>query len=226
MTSRCEPSHGAKRYLDAKRALGFVLISGFGQSHRSVVWQVWLRSGYDSFMIYKREKRPVLDIPWTLTDRLVMTVGMVSLVVVVALPVFAWSGLPDRVPIHFGVSGEPDRWANRNMVWFLPVIGLITCFPMAVLTRYPHIYNYPWTITEENAPALYHLSRSMLIWLSAECALLFVYIEWAMLRTSTGEMDGMDVLAMPLILLVIFGTMGYFMYASWRTATPASGRSS
>lgn len=66
----------------------------------------------------------------------------------------------------------------------------------------------------------------MLLWLNAECALLFAYIEWAMLRTSTGEMDGLGMLALPLMILLIFGTMGYFMYASWRTARPVSDRSS
>lgn len=32
--------------------------------------------------------------------------------------------LPERIPIHFGVTGDPDGWAAREMIWLLPAIGL------------------------------------------------------------------------------------------------------
>ncbi len=42
----------------------------------------------------------------------------------------AWFLLPDRVPMHFGASGEVDRWGSRteSVVW----MGLMTVF-MALL---------------------------------------------------------------------------------------------
>ncbi len=40
----------------------------------------------------------------------------------------AWPHLPAEIPVHFGVDGRPDRWAERNPYsWFaLPMVGLLT----------------------------------------------------------------------------------------------------
>lgn len=37
-----------------------------------------------------------------------------------------WPDVPDRVPVHFGASGDPDRWAERSVLsWFgLSLVGL------------------------------------------------------------------------------------------------------
>ena len=161
-------------------------------------------------------RRPVLDIPLTRTDRVVAVVGVIGTVLLVALPVFAWSGLPDEVPIHFGISGDPTSWADRRMIWFLPALGLILTSSMALLARYPHVYNFPVPVTDENAPQLYRLSRSMVIWLAAEIAVFFAFIEWTMLRTATGNAEGLVSIFVPLYLVLVFGTIGYFMYATFR----------
>ena len=167
-------------------------------------------------MSYRPGERPVLDIPLTLTDRVVAVIGIIGIVLLVALPVFAWSGPPDKVPIHFGVSGDPTSWADRWMIWFLPALGLILTISMSLLARYPHVYNYPVTVTDENAPQLYRLSRSMVIWLAAEIAVCFAFIEWTMLRTPTGNAEGLVSIFVPLYLVLVFGTIGYFMYATFR----------
>lgn len=39
-----------------------------------------------------------------------------------------YPGLPDTVPIHWGVSGKPDGWAGKQfLLWFVPLIqaGLV-----------------------------------------------------------------------------------------------------
>jgi uncharacterized membrane protein len=163
-----------------------------------------------------RCRRPVLDIPFTLTDRVVAVIGLIGAVLLVALPVFAWSGLPDEVPIHFGISGDPTSWADRWMIWFLPALGLITTGSLAVLARYPHVYNFPVPATDENAPHLYRLSRSMVIWLAAEIAVCFAFIEWTMLRTATGKSEGLVSIFVPVYLVLVFGTIGYFMFKTFK----------
>lgn len=44
----------------------------------------------------------------------------------VAWAAWAWPGLPDRIPLHFGLDGQPDRWGERSVWgWFLlPAIGV------------------------------------------------------------------------------------------------------
>ena len=37
----------------------------------------------------------------------------------------AWTSLPSEIPVHFSLTGHPDRWASRARVWVLPVVALI-----------------------------------------------------------------------------------------------------
>src|SRR5262245_26171212 len=41
--------------------------------------------------------------------------------------VAAWSHplLPDRVPRHFNLRGEPDAWATQDQIWLLPVAAFL-----------------------------------------------------------------------------------------------------
>lgn len=35
------------------------------------------------------------------------------LVLLFALSAMSWAGAPDRIPVHWGLSGQPDRWGGR-----------------------------------------------------------------------------------------------------------------
>lgn len=37
----------------------------------------------------------------------------------------AWSSLPETISIHWGLDGQPNGWAGRNMIFLLGSIGLI-----------------------------------------------------------------------------------------------------
>jgi uncharacterized membrane protein len=59
-----------------------------------------------------------------LTDRLLEIFGVAGMVLLIALPVFYFNDLPDTIPVHFNLLGEPDRYGSRNSIWALPAIGL------------------------------------------------------------------------------------------------------
>lgn len=41
------------------------------------------------------------------------------------LATLSWHAVPDRMPVHWGISGEPDRWGGRvEGLLLLPVIGV------------------------------------------------------------------------------------------------------
>lgn len=48
-----------------------------------------------------------------------------SMLVVWGLAVAAWPHLPERIPLHFGIEGRPDRWGTTTWwAWFgLPALG-------------------------------------------------------------------------------------------------------
>lgn len=52
-----------------------------------------------------------------LTNKLILAVLILSPLVYLAL---VWSSLPDEVPLHFGINGEPDRWGSKITLIYLP----------------------------------------------------------------------------------------------------------
>lgn len=62
---------------------------------------------------------------------------------------WAYPRLPARIPVHFGFSGEADRWETRSVVsWFLlPAIAAVLTLGLHALsvygTRHPEIWNVP-----------------------------------------------------------------------------------
>jgi uncharacterized membrane protein len=67
----------------------------------------------------------------------------------VAGSLIAWPGLPDRLPIHFGADGMPDRFADTTLLsWFgLPVLAILLGVGLyllaAVLPTKPSWINLP-----------------------------------------------------------------------------------
>ena len=59
-----------------------------------------------------------------------------------------WPDVPARVPVHFGLDGEPDRWVGRSAwAWFgLPLVALATAAGLDALTR--------WSLARPGLPAV------------------------------------------------------------------------
>jgi len=128
---------------------------------------------------WKREQRPVLDLPRSSFEIVGELLALVGVIVTVAILLYAWPDLPDRVPTHFGVTGEPDSWGRKATVLFPPLVMMVLYTGLTILNRFPHAFNYPRVITEENAPRQYGLARTLMTWLKAELTWLFAYLEWS-----------------------------------------------
>jgi len=49
----------------------------------------------------------------------------IAILLSVLIIVQFWAVLPDRIPIHFGFSGQPDAWGDKVMIWLLPAVAAI-----------------------------------------------------------------------------------------------------
>lgn len=118
--------------------------------------------------------RPRLEL--TPTERGVRLFAWVGLIVELLILAAYWSELPERVPRHFGLTGEADAWGGRGWLLPPPVVSLGLLLLLGWLERFPHRFNYPWRITEENARRQYRLARELLEWLAAISAWFFAAI--------------------------------------------------
>jgi hypothetical protein len=122
----------------------------------------------------------------------------------------SWDALPQSIPVHFGFSGQPDAWGDKAAIWILPVVAVVFDAIWVVLANYPHTFNYPVRITEENARVQYQLARSLLAWLKVEMIWLFMWILWQQIQVSLGKVETVSVGLVLGMMIVFLGTFGVY----------------
>jgi uncharacterized membrane protein len=86
--------------------------------------------------------RPVISLglsPVSIASELAAAIAILLAILII---VYFWAVLPDRIPIHFGFSGQPDAWGDKMMIWLLPTVAAIIFVTLAAVSRYPHTFNY------------------------------------------------------------------------------------
>lgn len=162
------------------------------------------------------QARPVLSIPRSTGEVLLEMAAVAGLVLMIGGLAVSWGSIPERVPLHFGVTGEPDRWGSKGEMLLLVPITLALYIGMTVVSRIPHHFNYPWPITETNAREQYRLSRLLLTGLKAIVVWMFTSILWGSVKVALGRNDSLDVFSLPVFLLLIFGWMGLQLARMYR----------
>jgi hypothetical protein len=164
-----------------------------------------------------RGKRPVLNVPRTPFELALELVAAGGLVLVFIVLAQAWSGLPDRVPQHFGATGQPDTWGGKNILWLFPGVAAGLSLLLTIANRFPQTFNYPWPITEQNAEAQYVLARTLLTAMKAEIVVLMAYLEWETIRVALGRSAGLGVAFLPVFLGAMVLTTGLYFTRAYQT---------
>ncbi len=163
-----------------------------------------------------KEERPKLKIDKEPVDRFFEIIGLIGVVLLVALPFVHFGSLPDTVPVHYGINGQPDSYGSKNMVWLLMVVGIIIYISLAVLTRYPHIFNYPKKITAENAYTQYKMACRLIRVLNAVSAWFFAYIVYTTIAVASGRHSGPGSWLVVALIGVTALTMGVYIYKAMK----------
>jgi hypothetical protein len=58
-------------------------------------------------------------------------------------------------------QAKPDAWGGKIELLELPIVSVLLYPGLTWLARYPHKFNYPWTITKRNAKQQYRLAKSL-----------------------------------------------------------------
>lgn len=130
------------------------------------------------------------------------TLAIVFLIIGWWVALGAYPRLPEKIPVHFGISGEPDNWGGRWMIFLMPVIAtLIVAVNWFIFTRL------------KGSPKMPVAMEFPLHLLLLELPVLFTYITWRMTEVAFGRAQGLGVLFLPVILLVTMGTSAWMIVA-------------
>jgi uncharacterized membrane protein len=127
--------------------------------------------------------------------------------------------LPERIPTHFDISGQPNAWGPPGTLWVLPVVGLGLYLLMTALASIQFKrFNLPVRVTETNLPFIQEKTSEMVAWIKMEMLGLFVYIQGAILHGArTGEFR-LSPAIVPVFMGIIFATVGVYLVAIVRGA--------
>ncbi len=150
--------------------------------------------------------------------------------------VIAWFVLPDRVPMHFGPSGEVDGWGSRteSVIWmglmtvFMALVfwGLATLVPRApeTLLNIPQKDKQWWLSSAERRQVL---NRRIVpdIYGMGAATLLFLTGLWVMIvAQAQREQPGLGGWFWVMVAVYLVGLLGYTGYMiAVRYRTPRQG---
>jgi uncharacterized membrane protein len=127
-----------------------------------------------------------------------------------------WSSLPNRVPMHYNLVGEVDKWGSKIMIFVSPIIGAILWIGLTILEKFPHIYNYMIVLTEENIEQQYKNGRIMINVIKNEIFIYMAYCNWKDVKVAFGHdvvLENWDSL---IFLFILFGSIAFFIIRSFR----------
>lgn len=159
--------------------------------------------------------KPKLRIPKTKSEWVFDVIGYLALATMLAVIVFNWSVIPERVPAHFGANGEVDRWGSKWELLILPGIAIGMHFFMLVIEKFPEAHNYPERFNEQNAAVFYTNSRQTLNYMRNIINVLFSYCVYVVIAIALGHESS---LGWPFftILALLFVVLGYKIYKTFK----------
>ena len=120
-----------------------------------------------------------------------------------------WSSLPDEVPKTFGLSGRPGAVGSKSVLWVLPGVGALVYIALTVGSRLTRLHNFPIEVTPENASELYTFSRRSLNLSKLVAIAMFGYIEWKMVQTARGNVEGLAPWFLPIMIVLMLSISLY-----------------
>ncbi|MDN4493411.1 DUF1648 domain-containing protein [Ureibacillus aquaedulcis] len=156
--------------------------------------------------------RPILKLPKTKLEKIMDGIGILFFGAAIIFLMLNWNAIPGQVPAHFNGAGEVDRLGSKYELIILPIIGLFIYALMGLLEKAPHMHNYPERINESNAELFYLHSRKLLNIVKNILLTVFAFLIVQISRVSLGEIDTLSIGFVPIILLVLFGTIGIGLY--------------
>ena len=150
------------------------------------------------------EVRPKITIDLTKVDRTLEGLCLIILILLWTGTIAGFSKLPDQIPSHFNAAGQADDYSSKRSIFTLPIVATIFYLGMTIINRYPHVYNYPATVTAENARRLYTSATRLIRTLKLAVVVIFSAIVLLTYKSVFNKGDGLGFWFLPAVLALMF----------------------
>ena len=123
-------------------------------------------------------KQPDYQSEPTDLDRLLNLISFTAMAALLIYSAWIYPQLPDRIPTHFNIRGEPDDYGPKTIFLLFPGIAFALFVLFSVISRKPQNYNYPFKITPENADRQYRLANALMTTIKTTVILLMGYLAY------------------------------------------------
>lgn len=127
--------------------------------------------------------------------------------------------LPERVPTHFDVAGNPNGWGSPAMMVVLPFIAAAIYLTLTMAAQFPGLFHYPVRPTARNLPRMQELTLDLLAWIKVEMVCLFAVLQWVFIQSARSGEGHLFSRVLPVALAVFLGTVGWHLVALIRAAS-------
>lgn len=114
-----------------------------------------------------------------------------------------YKNLPDKIPTHFNIVGEPDRFSSKKFFYFLPIIATLLLGLFFYLSNFPGSANYTVEITPENEESQYKMGIVFSQIILFFCLLLFFIIQDFTVKYVADKKPSLANIALPIVGLFL-----------------------
>jgi len=160
--------------------------------------------------------KPKINPPFKTTDIIFEGIALIALIYIIAQVIIEYPALENEIVTHFDNSGNPNSWGNKESILILSLVALSLYTGLTFLNRYPHLFNYPVEITEENAHKQYQLAKSLIIFLKTGIVCIFGYIQNQTFSIAEGNSQGLGSFFIIAVMVVTFVPIIFYFVCSIR----------
>lgn len=160
------------------------------------------------------EERPIIKLELTTADKTFEIIGWLLIISLWGLIITKYAHLPETIPTHYNGAGQADGFGGKTTILTLPLIATILFVGMTILNKFPHIFNYPSNITQDNALRQYTNATRMIRYLKLIIVIIFGLIAFKTIQNSNGQANGLGIWFLPMTLGLIFIPLIYFVAKS------------
>lgn len=162
------------------------------------------------------DQRPRLKLLLSRGDVLLEMLAISLLCICWVLAIYGFYTLPDSIPVHFDMSGKVTRFGSKFNIFLLSLIATVLYIGMSILNKYPHIFNYPYPITPENAEKQYRSASRVIRWLKFLIVTLFLFIDIVIIQAARNSTNILPSWLFFFVLLLSFAPIGIYLLSAKR----------